>query len=64
MTKKENDLSQDEMIKNLIRDYPEDALEFFNPEIIERYGKPVRVDFHIQEMKKLSHFDKNLKHDL
>ena len=52
------------MIKNLIRDYPEDALEFFNPEIITRYGKPIRVDFHIQETKKLSHFDKNLKHDL
>ena len=62
--KTENKLSQDEMIKNLIRDYPEDALEFFNPEIIKKYGRPARIDFHIQESRKHSHFDKNLKNDI
>ncbi len=57
-------LSQDGMIKNLIRDYPVDALDFFNPEIIKLYGKPVRVDFPVQEVKKHSHYDKNLVNDL
>jgi len=64
MTKKKHKLSQDEMIKNLIRDYPIDALEFFNPDVIKKYGKPVWVDFHLQEVKKHSHFDKNLKNDI
>ena len=62
--KNENKLSQDQMIKNLVRDYPADDLEFFYPEILKRYGKPSRVDFHIQETKKHTHFDKNLKNDL
>ncbi|MDY6969027.1 MAG: hypothetical protein SVR08_10305, partial [Spirochaetota bacterium] len=57
-------LSQDEMIKNLVRDYPLDALEFFNPEIVQKYGNPVRIDFNIQEIKKISHQDRNLKHDI
>ena len=52
------------MIKNLIRDYPEEALEFFNPTIIKRYGKPGKVQFHIQEIKKHSHFDRNLTNDI
>jgi hypothetical protein len=62
--KKKKKLSQDEMIKNLVRDYPVDALEFFNPEIEKRYGKPVRIDFYLQEVKKHSHYDRNLRNDL
>ena len=54
MPENEIKLSQDEMIKNLARDYPLDALEFFNPEILKKYGKPVRIDFNIQETKKFS----------
>ena len=54
----------DEMIKNLVRDYPSDALEFIKPEIIQKYGKPVEVSFVIQEVKKHSHYDKNLKNDI
>ena len=61
---KENDLSQDEMIKNLLRDYPVDALDFFNPDVIKRYGRPTRVDFQLQESKKHSHYNKNLKNDI
>ncbi len=52
------------MIKNLIRDYPEDALEFFEPEIYQRYGKPVSIDFHIQENKKHHHRDLKLINDI
>ena len=54
----------DEMIKNLVRDYPLDALEFLKPEIIQKYGKPVEISFVIQEVKKHSHYDKNLKNDI
>ena len=61
---KKQKLSQDEMIKNLLRDYPQEALEFFNPEIIERYGRPENIQIHIQERKKHSHYDPNLKHDI
>ena len=57
-------LSQDGMIKNLIRDYPEDALEFFNPEIFKRYGRPTKINFHIQENKKNSHFDPKKINDI
>ena len=56
--------SQDSMIKNLIRDYPEEALEFFEPRIIKSLGKPVKVRFKIQEIKKHSHYDINLKNDI
>ncbi|MBP7585902.1 MAG: Yae1 family protein [Spirochaetes bacterium] len=56
--------SQDQMIKNLLRDYPVDALEFFKPEILQRYGRPVKIHFHIQEIKKHSHNDRNLKNDI
>ncbi len=56
--------SPDEMIKNLIRDYPVDALEFIKPEIIARYGHPVKIHFNIQEVKKHSHYDRNLKNDI
>jgi predicted transposase/invertase (TIGR01784 family) len=63
MTKKKK-LSQDGMIKELIRDYPEDALDFFEPEICKRYGKPVSIDFHIQENKKHHHRDKKLINDM
>jgi len=52
------------MIKNLVRDYPLDALEFLKPEIIQKYGKPVEISFVIQEVKKHSHYDKNLKNDI
>ena len=62
MTKK--NLSQDEMIKNLLRDYPKDALDFFYPEVLKKYGKITGIDFHVQEVKKHSHYDKNLKNDL
>ncbi len=51
MTKKKK-LTQDGMIKELIRDYPEDALEFFEPDIYKKYGKPVSVDLQYQENKK------------
>ena len=57
-------LSQDEMIKNLIRDYPVDALEFFSSEIIKRYGKPIKSTFLVQEIKKHSHYDMNLINDI
>ncbi len=52
------------MIKNLVRDYPVDALEFLKPEIAARYGKPVGVSFAIQEIKKHSHRDRNMKNDI
>ncbi len=52
------------MIKELIRDYPEDALEFFEPEIFQRYGKPASTDFHIQENKKHHHRDRKLISDI
>ena len=67
MSHKDNNkknLSQDSMIKDLIRDYPEDALKYFNPEIYEKYGKPVAIDFHIQENKKHSHFDSKFINDI
>ncbi len=57
-------LSQDGMIKELIRDYPVDALEFFEPGICKKYGKPVSVDFHIQENKKHHHRDPKLINDI
>jgi len=57
-------LSQDEMIKNLIRDYPEDALEFFRPEVMAARGRPTGVSFEIQEAKKHSHYDPNIKNDI
>jgi hypothetical protein len=57
-------LSQDEMIKNLIRDYPRDSLEFFKPQVLQEYGEPVEIHFHIQENKKHSHFDPNRKNDI
>ena len=57
-------LSADQIIKNLVRDYPEDALDFFKPEITAKYGKPVKIDFNIQEVKKHSHFDRNMKNDI
>lgn len=55
---------QDEGIKNLIRDYPTEALHFFKPEILARYGQPINHTFVIQESKKHSHFDSTLRHDL
>ena len=45
------------MIKDLILDYPEDALDFFNPEILEKYGRPTKVEFQFQENKMYSHYD-------
>jgi hypothetical protein len=62
--KKKKKLSQDRMIKELIRDYPEDALGFFQPEILQRYGKPVSIDFHIQENKKHNHRDSTFINDI
>ena len=50
-------LIPDQIIKNLLRDYPIEALEFFNEDIIKRYGYPVKINFNIQEIKKNSHFD-------
>ena len=57
-------VSQDNMIKNLIRDYPVEALDFFEPKIIRTLGQPAKVSFKIQEIKKHSHYDKNLKNDI
>jgi hypothetical protein len=57
-------LSQDQMVKNLIRDYPVDALEFFEPDIVRVYGRPVSVSFVMQEIKKHSHYDINMKNDI
>jgi len=57
-------LTPDQIIKNLLRDYPAEALEFFNPDIIKKYGHPVKIDFNIQEIKKNSHFDSNMKNDM
>lgn len=56
--------SQDSMIKNLIRDYPVDALDFFEPGIIKAYGRPISVSFNIQEIKKHSHYDHSMKNDI
>ncbi len=53
-------LIPDQIIKNLLRDYPIEALEFFNEDIIKRYGYPVKINFNIQEIKKNSHFDFDL----
>ena len=50
-------LTPDQIIKNLLRDYPVEALEFFNENIIKKYGYPVKINFNIQEIKKSSHFD-------
>ncbi|MCP4131694.1 MAG: hypothetical protein GY754_12010 [bacterium] len=60
----DNNLSQDEMIKELIRDYPEDALEFFNPKICRKYGRPVKATFHLQENSKFSHSDPKRINDI
>ena len=57
-------LTADQIIKNLVMDYPADALEFIKPEIFERYGRPVKIDFNIQEIKKHSHFDRSMKNDI
>ncbi|MCP4129995.1 MAG: hypothetical protein GY754_03155 [bacterium] len=57
-------LSQDQMIKELIRDYPVDALEYFKPEIIKKYGQPVKITFHMQENSKYSHFDPKMINDI
>lgn len=62
--KESSELSHDQMIKNLIRDYPIDALDFFEPNIIKHYGKPIRIDFNIQEIQKHSHYDVNLTNDI
>ena len=51
-------------MKELVRDYPEEALEFFYPEILERYGNPVDIDFSMQENKKFSHFDPRRTNDI
>lgn len=40
------------MIKNLIRDYPVDTLDFFEPDIINTYGRPESIAFNIQEISK------------
>ena len=50
-------LTPDQIIKNLLRDYPVEALEFLNEDIIKKYGYPVKINFNIQEVKKSSHFD-------
>jgi quinol monooxygenase YgiN len=57
-------LSQDQMVKNLIRDYPVDALEFFEPDIIRDRGLPEKIEFNLQEIKKHSQYDMNMKNDL
>ena len=57
-------LSQDEMIKNLVRDYPEDTLDFIKPEVMAKYGRPTKIHFEIQEVKKHSHYDPNLRNDI
>ncbi len=57
-------LTPDQIIKNLLRDYPVEALEFFNEDIIKKYGYPVKIDFNIQEIKKSSHFDSNMQNDM
>lgn len=57
-------LTADQIIKNLVLDYPADALEFIKPEVFERYGRPVKIDFNIQEIKKHSHFDRSMKNDI
>ncbi len=46
-------LTPDQIIKNLLRDYPVEALEFFNEDIIKKYGYPVKINFNIQEVKKV-----------
>ncbi len=53
-------LTPDQIIKNLLRDYPVEALEFFNEDVIKKYGYPVKINFNIQEIKKNSHFDFDL----
>ncbi|MCP4133956.1 MAG: hypothetical protein GY754_23500 [bacterium] len=62
--KKKLHLSQDEMIKDLILDYPEDALEYLHPEIFKRYGRPVKTSVTLQENKKYSHYDPKRINDI
>jgi len=57
-------LTADQIIKNLVMDYPVDALEFIKPEVFERYGRPVKIDFNIQEIKKHSHYERSMKNDI
>ena len=57
-------LTPDQIIKNLLRDYPVEALEFFNEDVIKKYGYPVKINFNIQEIKKSSHFDSNMQNDM
>lgn len=57
-------LSEDEMIKNLARDYPVDLLDYIKPEVIVEYGRPTKFNFEIQEIKKHSHYDRKLINDI
>jgi len=56
--------TQDSMVKNLIMDYPVEALEFFEPRIIQAYGRPESYTFNMQEIKKHSHYDMSMKNDI
>ena len=60
----EQEFSDDSIIKELIRDYPVDALEFIEPAIIRSRGKPVSVRFLMQENKKHRHSDTARHHDI
>ncbi len=58
------ELNDDSIIKELIRDYPIDALEFLGPDIVFQRGKPVAVRFLMQENKKHRHNDASRHHDI
>jgi hypothetical protein len=57
-------ISLNSIIKELIRDYPVDALEFIAPDTISYRGRPVSVDFVMQENKKHRHSDMGRHHDI
>src|ERR1035437_6682018 len=37
--------SHDQAVKNLIKDYPEEALEFLASDVVAAHGRPVEVEF-------------------
>ena len=56
--------SEDSIVKGLIKDYPVDALEFFEPEIIALHGRPVEIQFPSQENTKHRYGDPALRNDI
>jgi hypothetical protein len=37
--------SHDQAVKNLIKDYPDEALEFLAQDVVMIHGKPISVEF-------------------